>query len=74
MRELERRTGLSDATVRQELKPLSPQAQYRRIRPDRCSGGREAQEELIEFTRELRAAVLQRLEQYHPNLVPERCA
>ena len=31
---------------------------------------RDAQE-LIEFTRELRAAVLQWLEQYHPNLVPE---
>ena len=27
--------------------------------------------ELIEFTRELRAAVLQWLEQHHPNLVPE---
>lgn len=34
---------------------------------------RDAQE-LIEFTRELRAAVLQWPEQHHPNLVPERRA
>lgn len=34
---------------------------------------RDAQE-LIEFTRELRAAVLQWPEHHHPNLVPERRA
>lgn len=34
---------------------------------------RDAQE-LIEFTRELRAVVLEWLEQHHPNLVPERRA
>ena len=31
-------------------------------------------QELIEFTRDLRAAVLQWLEKHHPNLVPERRA